>query len=138
MTALIIRMPVVRKRGRKVTKGPKASISVIYECGGASTSLTGPIGTVEQELDRFTVLLMKRRAREVEKQAQQEAWIERSKNVKRWPEPRRYRSEELVRMLREGGEDEEPELEPEIAEARRKFLEDVRARRNEILAEGKF
>lgn len=135
MTAQIIRMPVVRKRGRKVAKGPMASIAIIYESTHVIPSLGAPEGTVEHHQAKLDLLVMKARARHVEEKAQQEAWIERSANVERWPESRRYRSEELVRMLRKGGEDEEPEIEPDVAEARRKFLADVSARRDQILAE---
>lgn len=137
MTATVTRIPVAMKRGRKVTTGPKATVTQIYglvEEEGL-TERTGPIGTYEEELAALNALMVKRRAQEVERQAQQEAWIDLSSNVRRWPENRRTRSEELVQILGRGGEDEEPEVKPEIAEARERFLRDMHARRDEIIAD---
>ena len=137
MTATVTRIPVAMKRGRKVTKGPKATVTILYELVAEEEPIerTGPIGTYEEELAALNALMVKRRAQEVERQAQQEAWIDLSSNVRRWPENRRTRSVELVLILGRGGEDEEPEVKPEIAEARKRFLRDMQARRDEIIAD---
>lgn len=118
-----------------MTKGPMAAVVVLYESTSPAPSSWGPIGTVEEEQSRLDVLLKKRADRILEERAQQEAWLEMSANVRRWPASARYRSEELVRILKKGGADEEPALDPEIAEMRRKYQEDIAARRDEILAE---
>jgi len=131
----VITFPRAKKRGRKVTKGPKATVTVIHESSDPITALTGPIRSVKEEESRLTVLLRDRANRLLEERAQQEAWIEMSANVRRWPISARYRSEELVHILKKGGEDEEPILDPEIAEMRQSFQRDIAARRDEILAE---
>ena len=56
MTAQIIRLPVIRKRGRKVTKGPRASIAIIYESKHVVPSLGAPEGTVEYHQAKLDLL----------------------------------------------------------------------------------
>ena len=53
MSANIFRLPVVRKRGRKVTKGAKASVTVIYEIDESASTAPG------KECDKLEELLFR-------------------------------------------------------------------------------
>ena len=131
MAATIIRLPVVMKRGRKVRTGPVAAIVRLYEAISpeAAPAVTETLAERERELfDRI-------RVRSIERRAQALAWIQLSANVTPWPENRRYRSERLVRSLREGGEDVEEELPEDLEDARQEFLLQVQARAREIVSQ---
>lgn len=133
MGASILQLPVVRKRGRKVSKGPAASVSVIYE-GPQPPEEWGPIGTYEEEMGRLDALMKARLPKWIESQAQARAWIELSPTVVAWPESRRVRSPSLIEQLKRGGSDEEPEVEPDVAAARAENERRIAARCLEILS----
>jgi len=99
MTATIVRLPVAMKRGRKVTKGPMASVSVMYT---APTRCTKPQLCLEEEMEKLAQLAAARMLRMRQQRAEYEAWIDSSPALARFPESARFRSEEVVDRLRRG------------------------------------
>lgn len=127
MSATVTRLPVAMKRGRKVLTGPKATVLVLVDRISRDHEWVDPYHAEMAEMNR---LIEARRARSIEAKAQQEAWIDLSRNITRWPDWARVRSPKLVESLRRGGEDKEPVVTTE----RQRFLEEVRARAEEIIA----
>lgn len=132
MAANVTRIPVAMKRGRKVSTGPKASVTVLYELAQKPQRASLPQPR-EQRLNRMAELAAKSILRRKAEQAAYEAWIDASPTVARFPELSRYRSLEQVHRLQSGTDDDADEstglagLDEEIAEVCR--------RRDAILAE---
>lgn len=87
MTASILKLPVVKKRGRKVTKGPKASVSLICE-----PDLPSNDTSLLSHKERLEELAMRIAERAVEKRRQWKAFLAASHNVIEYPAHRRFRS----------------------------------------------
>ncbi len=130
MTATISRLPVAMKRGRKVTKGPKASISVIYEAQQDPREQTQLDKSIGQLGDAFA----RSAAKAILRKREEEAWLKASPNVRSFPEERRYRTEAAIANLR-AGRDEDWEDDSPLAIEMREHAQRVGERAKQIVAE---
>lgn len=90
--AQVFTFPRAKKRGRKVAKGPKADVHVLYEAAKPSSVKAspgrGPIRSVEEEMSRLEELAAKARARS----EAYHAWLQAQPYVVQFPASRRVRS----------------------------------------------
>ena len=138
MTATITRLPVAMKRGRKVTKGPIASVSVMYN---APARKAWSQLSLAEEMEKLAQREAARTLRMIQQQIDYEAWIDTSPTLARFPESARFRSEERVDRLRRGLSefaDDEDEMEGGCSSPLARAMDDLAAkvseRAKEILA----
>ncbi len=96
MSAAVVHLPVVVRRGRKVTKGQVASVTVIY-------SATRPAeDSQESRGEKMADLLAQRAIRKQQERRDYEAWIDASPTVRRFPQAARYRTRAEIERLKSG------------------------------------
>lgn len=110
MTATITRIPVAMKRGRKVRKGPLASVSILFEAKEISSSSN--FFNFGDEAECLAQLLAKREIEHRREKLEYENWIDASRSVVRFPESRRYRTVADVRNLKKGMVRKDEALQP--------------------------
>ena len=107
MAANVTRIPVAMKRGRKVTKGPVASLSVLY---GAPSGGVGRTLNLEEEAEKLAHLVADRAIRVEREAREREEWLDSSPTVTRFPASARFRTRQQVDRLKHGlPEDDEQE-----------------------------
>lgn len=94
MTCSVLPFPRAKKRGRKVTKGPRASVTVLRK-----NPVAAPARTVETEVDRIAATIAARALRERAERAGDDRLIV-------FPKERRFRSLAEIRDLEELAERE--------------------------------
>lgn len=94
MTGSVLPFPRPKKRGRKVTQGPRASVTVLHK-----NPVAPPARTVETEADRIAATMAARALRERAERAGDDRLVE-------FPEERRFRSLAEIRHLEELAEKE--------------------------------
>lgn len=99
-SATILTLPVIRKRGRKVSKGPKASVSVIYEGQKGQGRQAG--NGLDEALEEFARLIAKNKLQKMRERRDYESWLDASPTVRRFPECRRFRTLDQVDNLKAG------------------------------------
>ena len=136
MSPLILKLPVKKKRGRKVTKGPKASVSVIYE---PKTQQESSCRTKPTRMELEIEALAQIAARAILRKQEEDAWIESSRNVQAFPQSSRFRSLDSVARLKSGqsefDDDDDCEDETDLMREMGELADRVRQRRDEILRE---
>ena len=110
MTATITRIPVAMKRGRKVRKGPLASVSILFEAKEISSSSN--CLNFGDEAECLAQLLAKREIEHRREKLEYENWIDASRSVVRFPESRRYSTVADVRNLKKGMVRKDEALQP--------------------------
>lgn len=102
MSAQIIRLPVIRKRGRKVTKGPKAEVRVLYYIDDSDDAVEGLDDSLEGRTERLVQLIADGAVRRRNEWA---AILAENPQIVEFPERLRYRTLEEVDAHRRFHED---------------------------------
>lgn len=127
MSAQIIRLPVIRKRGRKVTKGPKAEVRVLYYIDDSDDAAQGLDDSREGRIERLAQLIADRAVRHRNEWA---AILEENPQIVEFPERLRYRTLAEVdahRRFHEGGKSRDDRID--------RLAERIANRANDLLGE---